>query len=276
MRLGQLSRKLEVSSDQIAKLLNDNFREVSSHPNVKLTDEELDFVQNHFPPPVKAKTPEPAEPAPVLEAPTVEESPSEVDEVEAEKEKEEVEKETPEFVESLRPQFISLEEEFLAQTDGLELYKTEKPVLEGLKVVGKIELPEPVIKEKTEDDLVKEARKTRERKSNRRDDVRRRSGSNGPSLIEARKKAERLERKKKIEEEKKLRELKKKHYEENVKAKIVKTPPKKKKKPAQAVVAHIAPTTSTVSKKRPLKKAAPKSTNPLKKFWLWLNGEYDK
>lgn len=270
MRLGQLSRQLEVSSDQIAKLLNDNFREVSSHPNVKLTDEELDFVQNHFPPPVKAKTPEPA---PVLEAPTIEESPLEVDEVDVKAE--EVEKETPEFVESLRPQFISLEEEFLAQTDGLELYKTEKPVLEGLKVVGKIELPEPVIKEKSDDDLVKEARKTRERKSNRRDDVRRRSGSNGPSLIEARKKAERLEKKKKFEEEKKLRELKKKHYEENVKAKIVKTPPKKKKKPAQAVVAHIAPTTSTVSKKRPLKKAAPKSTNPLKKFWLWLNGEYD-
>lgn len=275
MRLGQLSRKLEVSSDQIAKLLNDNFREVSSHPNVKLTDEELTFVQDHFPPPVKTKTPEPAkpvEPAPVLEASTVEDSPSEVDEIEVE----EVEKETPEFVESLRPQFISLEEEFLAQTDGLELYKTEKPILEGLKVVGKIELPEPVIKEKTEDDLVKEARKTRERKSNRRDDVRRRSGSNGPSLIEARKKAERLEKKKKFEEEKKLRELKKKHYEENVKAKIVKTPSKKKKKPVQAVVAHIAPTTSTVSKKTPSKKAAPKSTNPLKKFWFWLNGAYDK
>ncbi|MFT7150271.1 MAG: hypothetical protein ACI82Q_002136 [Nonlabens sp.] len=79
MRLGQLSRKLEVSSDQIAKLLNDNFREVSSHPNVKLTDEELTFVENHFPPPVKTKTPEPAEPAPVLEALTVEEIPSEVE-----------------------------------------------------------------------------------------------------------------------------------------------------------------------------------------------------
>lgn len=273
MRLGQLSRKLEVSSDQIAKLLNDNFREVSSHPNVKLTDEELTFVQNHFPPPVKAKTPEPVQPAPVLEAPTVEESPTEVDEVESEVD--EVEKETPEFIESLRPQVISLEEEFLAQTDGLELYKTEKPVLEGLKVVGKIELPEPVIKEKSEDDTIKEARKTRDRNSNRRGDVRRRPVSNGPSLIEARKKADRLEKKKKFEEEKKLRDLKKKHYEENVKAKIVKTPPKKKKKPVQAAVAHVAPTTSTVRKKTPSKKATPKSTNPLKKFWLWLNGAYD-
>lgn len=271
MRLGQLSRQLDVSTDKIAKLLNDNFREVSNHPNVKLTDEELLFVQGQFPSIVETVVETPTESkTPEVEAPEAESITSEAEETKTEAEKEtEAPAETPEFIEALRPQVISLEEEFLAQTDGLELYKTEKPHLEGLKVVGKIELPEPVVKEKPAEEPKREARKTRDRKSNQG------RRSNEPSLIEARKKADRLAKKRKFEEEQKLRELKKKHYEENVKAKIVKTVPKKKKKPVQAATAHVAPTTSTVSKKVAPRKAAPKSKNPLKKFWMWLNGAYD-
>ena len=40
MRLGQLSRQLEISSDKIVKVLADNFREVNNHPNIKITEEE--------------------------------------------------------------------------------------------------------------------------------------------------------------------------------------------------------------------------------------------
>lgn len=270
MRLGQLSRQLDVSTDKIAKLLNDNFREVSNHPNVKLTDEELLFVQDQFPRTTETVVEEtPTEnKAPEVKLPETESNTSETEETKTEVETE-APVETPEFIEALRPQVISLEEEFLAQTDGLELYKTEKPHLEGLKVVGKIELPEPVVKEKPAEEPKREARKTRDRKSNQR------RRSNEPSLIEERKKADRLAKKRKFEEEQKLRELKKKHYEENVKAKIVKTAPKKKKKPVQAAAAHVAPTTSTVSKKVAPRKAAPKPKNPLKKFWMWLNGAYD-
>lgn len=261
MRLGQLSRQLDVSSDQIAKLLNENFREVSSHPNVKLTEEELEFVQNQF--------------APAVEEVVTETKAAETPDIEAvTEEKEEVleEKETPEFVESLRPQVITLEEEFNAQTDGLELYKAEKPHLEGLKVVGKIDLPEPVVKEQPEE-APKPVRQTRDRKSNRRDDRGKRK--NTPSLVEERKKEERLAKKRKFEEEQKLKELKKKHYEENVKAKLVKPAPKKKRKAVQETATYQAPTTSTVSKSPSAKKASPSAKNPLKRFWLWLNGAYD-
>lgn len=270
MRLGQLSRQLDVSTEKISKLLNDNFREVSSHPNVKLTEEELFFVKSKLGP-ISETNPEPVV---EVQAPEIEKKQD--DSITEAAEKSEDKKKIPEFIEELRPQVITLEDEFLAQTDGLEVYKAEKPHLEGLKVVGKIELPEPLVKEKSEDEAKKEVRKIRDRKTNRREDARRRSGSSGSSLVEERKKAERLAKKKKFEDEKKLRELKKKHYDQNVKAKIVKSPPKKKKKPVPATVTHSAPNTSTVKQRIPSKKATPKSTNLLKRFWLWLNGAYDK
>ncbi len=267
MRLGQLSRQLDVSTDKIAKLLNDNFREVSSHPNVKLTDEELLFVQNQFPTEtealivdIKASAPE------VVEAPEVE---NESIVPETKETSTEASTETPAFVESLRPQVITLEDEFNAQKEDLELYKAEKPHLEGLKVVGKIELPEPVVKEKAKVEPKKEVSRTRDRKSNRG------RRSNELSLVEQRKKEERLAKKRKYEEEQRQKELKRKHYEETVKAKLVKAAPKKKKKVVKEDTVHVAPTTSTVRKTSPAKKAAPKATNPIKRFWLWLNGAYD-
>lgn len=265
MRLGQLSRQLEVSSDQIAKLLNENFREVSSHPNVKLTEEELEFVQNHF----------------HVEEETIEDSTPEVDSSSDIKSVSEVEKEEPslkneepdlpEFVESLRPQVITLEEEFLSQTEDLETFKAEKPHLEGLKVVGKIELPEPIVKEKPVKPEASEDRKPKERRNNHRRSEKRPQKNRGNSVVDERKKAERLAKKRKFEEEQRLKELKKKHYEETVKAKIVQPSPKKKKK---AVEVSIDQNQKVTSVKQPVK-STPKAKNPVKRFWLWLNGAYD-
>ncbi|MBO3697370.1 hypothetical protein [Roseivirga sp. E12] len=263
MRLGQLSRQLDISPDKIVKLLQDNFREVNNHPNVKLTEEELVFVQNEFQPVVEEESQENEIIEEKVEAPSqdITETPAEP--------------ETPEFIESLRPQVITLEEEFHAQTDGLELYKAEKPHLEGLKVVGKIDLPEPVVKEKDKEEPKKPERKARERNSNRRDRNSRGRNRNTLSPTEERKKAERLALKKKFEQEQRLKELKRKHYEENVKAKLVNTAPKKKKKAVQGPEAHVAPTTQTVHKGSIAKKSTQRSGNPLKRFWLWLNGAYD-
>ncbi len=264
MRLGQLSRQLDVSSDKIVKLLNDNFREVNNHPNIKLTEEELTFVQSQFQPVVEEVVPEVKE--------VVEDAQQTVSNEDIEATPEE---QTPEFIESLRPQVITLEEEFLAQTDGVELYKTEKPHLEGLKVVGKIDLPEPIVKEKSEEPIEKPTRRTRERNANRRDRKSRTKNRNTLSPAEERKKAERLALKKKFEQEQRLKEQKRKHYEENVKAKLTKTAPKKKKKAIKATDEHVAPTTHTVHQGAISRKSIPMTKNPLKRFWLWLNGAYD-
>ena len=264
MRLGQLSRQLEISSEQIVKLISENFREVNNHPNIKISEEELAFLNERF-------APEPVEPeaaAEEIEAIIVEEVKEPVKEVET--------SEVPEFIEELRPQVISLEDEFHAQTEDLESYKAEKPHLEGLRVVGKIDLPEPIVKEKEEnpeekDDLRKarNERVIRQRKE--------RSERRTNALIEEKKKAKRLAIKKKFEEEERLKNLKKKHYEEHVKAKIKPVAPRKKKVKVEETDSTPAVPYSSPAKKTNSRKPIPKqrAKNPLKRFWLWLNGAYD-
>ena len=263
MRLGQLSRQLEVSSDKIVKVLADNFREVNNHPNIKITEEELAFLVVHFSPSQTESNDDKDAPLSELIEEKIEiESESESEPSAQEK------KNVPEFVESLRPQIITLEEEFNAQKEDLESYKAEKVELEGLKVVGKIELPEPPIrKEKPTTGTENKEEESEEIKSFKRKP--RRNGNRKPRLnpIEyQRQKEERQAEKRKEQEEKRKKELKKKHYETQVKSK--QQPVKKKKK------RHAA----TLEKPRieTLKPSPVKSSNPLKRFWLWLNGAYDK
>ncbi|MFY0592048.1 hypothetical protein [Roseivirga sp.] len=267
MRLGQLSRQLNISADQIVAVLHDNFREVNNHPNIKITEEELEFLNDRFAPK------ETAEPVPEVVETTEEEV---IEKVVAEEPQEVLETtaEAPEFIETLRPQVISLEEEFLAQTESLETYKAEKPHLEGLKVVGKIDLPEPVVKEKEEKPEEKPTRKPRADRSTRQ--RKQRTDRQQNSLVEERKKAKRLAIKKKFEEEERLKQLKKKHYEENVKAKI--KPPVSKKKKSKTAATTTEPAVPYSDKPKTSAAANPKmkkDKNPIKRFWLWLNGAYD-
>lgn len=265
MRLGQLSRQLEISSDQIVKLLSENFREVNNHPNIKISEEELQFLNDRFAP-IKEVLELPQEEP---EAIVIEEVETSVQEVEAPS--------TPKFIEELRPQVISLEDEFLAQTKGLETYKTEKPHLEGLKVVGKIDLPEPIVKEKEEKPEEKsDPRKVRnDRASRQRKELSERKSN---ALVEERKKAKRIAIKKQYEEEERLKNLKKKHYEEHVKAKIKPVAPKKKKRKVEETVSAPAVPYSNKPKaavQSPKVSTKVQTKNPLKRFWLWLNGAYD-
>lgn len=262
MRLGQLSRQLEISSDQIVKLISENFREVNNHPNIKISDEELQFLNDRFAP--KEEVVEVSQEAP--QAVIIEEPESLIEEIE--------EAPVPEFVEELRPQVISLEDEFNAQTESLETYKAEKPHLEGLKVVGKIDLPEPIVKEKEEEEQKSDQRKARNDRASRQRKERSERRSN--ALIEERKKAKRLAIKKKFEEEERLKNLKKKHYEEHVKAKIKPVAPKKKKRRVEEAISAPAVPYSTKSKATNTKvQTRERAKNPLKRFWLWLNGAYD-
>ncbi len=264
MRLGQLSRQLEISPDKIVKVLADNFREVNNHPNIKITEEELAFLVVHF-------TPATPKAEPVAEKESVAEPLAEINDAPETEEKELVKEDAiaPAYVEALRPQVITLEEEFNAQKENLEAYKAEKVELEGLKVVGKIELPEPPVKkekpkkeQKEESDEIKHL--------NRRPRNGRQSGNRKPMLSPVeyqKKKEERLAKRKKEAEEKRLKELKKKHYETQVKSKLQQ--PKKKKKTANPQTVVTPESKSNTTQKS-------KSNNPVKRFWLWLNGAYDK
>lgn len=265
MRLGQLSRKLDVDSEAIVKLIEKNFREVNNHPNIKISDEELEFVVQHF-------APAQLEPEESKEADVVTEDVAENTPVEDATE-EEPKTEKPAFVEALRPKVITLEEEFNEKKKELETFKAEKPELEGLKVVGKIDLPEPkpkAPKEPKEENTPNDSQTINERGLRQRNQKKGNRKNNNRNPVEAaRKRAENQLKREKEAHLKKLKEQKKKHYEETVKAKIADKPKKKKKK--KFVEQQAVQATQQSSKHQ-----TPKSSNPIVRFWKWLNGDYDK
>ena len=251
MRLGQAARSFNTTTDKIAGLLKENFREVSSHPNVKVTDEEMEFLNSFF-------APQEDEQEEVTQTEAI------VSEEEAQVEDQ---SETPAFIEELRPKVITLEKEFTEQTEGLDSYKAEKVSLDGLKVVGKIDLPEPKPKEeKVETEENKEKRPERKRSDRNRKN--RSRGRKELSPAEVRAKEERLAYKKKVEQENRQKTLKKQHYENNVKSKLQSPKPKKKKRKV------IVESGNRIHQVKHVEKA--KKATGLKRFWLWLNGAYDK
>lgn len=277
MRLGQTARLLKVTAADIVEALQADFREIKNHPNVKITDEELTFLKSNF---GYVEEPEETVEAPLTEAPNeepeteakveIEKAPAPVEEAEVaiETPSEPISDTTPKFVESLRPKVITLEKEFDEKKENLDTFKAEKPQLEGLKVLGKIDIPEPIKKEpKPEKENERPKRiNTRNGKQNRKSNHKKHQDL---TPAQERKKAERIALRKKQEEEKRQKELKKKHYQENVAAKIAKPKRKKKKK---LVMQHeqTAPQAQNSNGH-----ASQRPSNPIARFWKWLNGGYD-
>lgn len=263
MRLGQAARSFQTTTHSLADLIKENFREVNAHPNVKLTEEELVFLNAYFE--VEKNEEELSSEEVTTDLVTEQDSP----ELDEESLDEEELNNPPQFIEELRPKVITLEKEFNEQTEGLDSYKAEKVELEGLKVLGKIDLPEPKIKEEKET-----SKRDNQRTSKRTEDRRSKKGpraKKGPSPAELRAKEERLAYKKKIEQEERLKTLKKKHYDEQVKAKLEPAKPKKKKK--KEAISSLDDK-AQVQKKTTQRKT--KKATGLKRFWLWLNGAYDQ
>lgn len=264
MRLGQLSRKLNVSIPEIVTIVADEFGvTIGDHPNIKLDDSYVDYISNKFnKSDVVIKTKEALDkeadlkPSDDVET-LVEES---VNEVENEQEVEAIEnsatEEPPKEIETIRAKAAKLE---------------------GLKVVDKIELPEPPPPVMVEIDGVMydkaELKKQRiaerkERDANRKKEAAKREAAGKKrvkkkpvkkelSFSEKRRIEEKRERELKHKEEKFKRKRQKKHYES--KHKII--PPVNKKK-KEKVVAEIE---EVVIETRP----EPKTL--LGKFWRWLN-----
>jgi hypothetical protein len=255
MRLGQAARTFETTTDEIVKLLAKEFREVNNHPNIKLTAEEVSYFETHF------RSEQVDQEVLLAELDLSHEAST--DNVESPPAEKEAKQEEPQFVESIRPQVFSLEKDFDEKTKELEQFEVEKPELQGLKVIGKIDLPEPV---KKEPKIQKEDEKAAARK--RKNDRSMRKPKRNQAA-EQRKKEERIAKRKKFEAEKRAKELKKRHYEQNVKAKIQPAPKKKKKKiDAQNTSPKVASNPQEIQK---IKKA-----KGLKRLWLWLNGAYDQ
>lgn len=184
---------------------------------------------------------------------------------------------------------IEEDEEFI----NAELIKTEKPVLEGLKVVGKIDLPElkkPVVKGEETIEKTEENESSKVNRSRRNDRNSRGRGQRGKKerkrlspLEYERQKAQRQAKKKKQEAERKLKKKKEEHYKATLEAKA-KAKARRKKQPVKPkkVTAQIEETLAPLpingmSRPKPeVKKEKKKQRSPLKRFWSWLNGDYDQ
>ncbi len=186
MRLGQLARQLHIEPKKIVIFLEKQGVTIEDSPNFKMDDDILELVTKQFEKPVevepiKEEIPEPVkEPIEVVE-PTIEkeeiqevqkeeiketEKVEEVEEVEEIKEVEVKEpKEEPLPVESIekaveKPEEVTEEltkqtpEDEKTEEDNEPLFleidgviRAPKVILDGIKVVGKIDLPEPKTKE---------------------------------------------------------------------------------------------------------------------------------
>lgn len=145
------------------------------------------------------------------------------------------------------------------------LIKAPKVSLPGLKVVGKIDLPEPVQKpEKVEDEVdrkeednEKEIKRSRKSGSYQRRDGRRqnRNKRRPLTLEEKREREKRSEERKKKSLQKKKKKEKKQHYLDQVKNAPAIKPKKSKKEKLQATKEPKAPPPKTI----------------VGKFWRWLN-----
>lgn len=255
MRLGQLSRKLKVKPQEIIDFINAKFdKELVVHPNVKIDDAFIDDIHAEFPTVINVEKEEI-----IIESENKE---LEIEPLEKEEEEELPEKEqTPSFVEAdteKLTQEISkeiildlhsenedendqendlLSEEDLNIIDGI--IKAPKLEVEGIKVVGKIDLPEKAIEaEETisdddqtiQEDSENKPEKTIEiSKEIKRDSNQKpakskpRRTKQGFSLEEQkRQEIEAYERRKKEQKEAEKRK-KQKHYEKNLKDKQAKS-----------------------------------------------------
>ncbi len=267
MRLSQLARKLEISPSDLIKFFeNSKIVKYNSHNN-KVEEKDLLLALNHFRPEEN-------------EVETSEQTSRElVSSQDNQAEKKEELNPAP-LLNSTIPEDESVDSEFSKDPEEeIEVIRMPKIKLEGVKVVGKIDLPEPVKKLKDEINI-KPGNQNKESENmpvteirNENSEVRKRPSKQKTKHKNSRRELsyeEKLKREesRKIQEQqrdKKLKkELKKKHYIKNVQSNVNPTARRKKKN------------RSTDDRDLEPISARPHYKNPIKKFWAWLNGKYDR
>lgn len=283
MRLSALARKIDQTPKKLTLFLEENNIKLDNGINTILNEEAIQLVYNYFAPEQKKD--------PVIENTSdvedQDDNLGEIDEKESQKESIDTKPEEDNTVPSgsindgkevdksnvqVKPKAGTIEDLEEGKAEEIDLIKVKKVKLEGIKVVGKIELPEKPKKEESEksDPNAKVETPVKPKKELRA----KRAGHPGKKYQKGRKSRKPLsyEEKLKIEERNKKRQLKQKlkkekerkkaHYEQTVKAKIVS---KSKKKKTKKQSLQLAKSQEVVVYK-----------NPIKRFWAWLNGKYDK
>jgi hypothetical protein len=207
MRLGQLSRKLGISTSQIISFLAAKDITIGEDSNTKIEDEHVQWVTKKYAPELIEAvavtiSEEKVQPIVVIEPTTIEVAESIIAEANNESPSSEAEQ--------LR-----------------ELIKAPKIELSGLKVLGKIEIPEKKKKETTSDAMASEAPSDEtERKVNpdRRPNINRREYEERPRknpVALQREHEEREVEKKRQAELLRAKEKKAQHYQSKVKTHVV-------------------------------------------------------
>lgn len=215
MRLAQLARKLALRPADITDFLSSRGITISEGSNARMDDEHVRLVIDHFDPSLLdsvlssdvVESPETAAPEVEPVSSVTPEPDIEVIQVE----------ETPE------PAMIIMEEAD-ADTSLPEVIKAPKVALPGLKVVGKIDLPEPKKKEEpapeepTEvtDEQPSQPQTVTERKKNFRNKKRPERERKNPVALQREREARAAEKKRR-EEEKREKEKRRNHYLKKVK-----------------------------------------------------------
>ncbi|GAA0893768.1 hypothetical protein GCM10009122_34470 [Fulvivirga kasyanovii] len=274
MRLVQLSRKLGVTQNEIVDLLSKNGIKDIEGSNAKLDEHALALIMEHFGNDLDVGTE--STDSPQNEAPTQEvaekdsivqhhEEKQEATAIPKEPEARDEAKVTEEITTAEVPAQEATEEATTNQE--VEVIRAKKIKLEGIKVLGKIELPEPVKKERDEpkEKPATERRPRQKRNPGERNGKKQNGRHKRTETYEQKQKRQEKEAlRKKKEREKKLKEKRKAYYEQQVKTDLQKpktsTKPKKKKKIQQAPA---------------VKKKVVYHKNPIKRLWAWLNGRYD-
>ena len=131
MRLAQLARKLSIKSSAIVEFLAQNQIAIQEASNTRVEDDFVKLVVKHF-------------------------APSLLEEVSSQPDEEEIEKkETPSVAVPVEVSYVEDQTELVEEAENpepvevVEVIKAPKIELSGLKVLGKIELPEAKKKEAT-------------------------------------------------------------------------------------------------------------------------------
>lgn len=250
MRLAQLARKLALRPSEITEFLAAKQISVEDSSNAKVTDEHVILVLQHF-------APELLEEAKSEIAPSVKMEAEEITEV-----KEELPAPSDITIEEEPASIGEIAEE---KIEPIEVIKAPKVELPGLKVVGKIDLPEPKKKEEekqpeSEEQTVGQPeavrdeqadrpphrdRKQRGRRNTREQDDRR--PRKNPIALQ-REREEREERRKREEQKEREKELRTRRYMEKVAKNLPPPKPVKKRKTEEEyeVYTEVTPPPKTI------------------------------
>lgn len=283
MRLSTLARQIRIKPSKLVDFLDKQGIELNNGVNTRLDVAAITMIKEHF---------EMDEPEDELESVELQEKEDILDQIqsvsdenpdqeiptdEVESAAHKIVKEpnalTPGSEEPINiPKSGTVDDLEMGEAEKIELIKAKKIKLEGIKVIGKIELPE---KEKKQERTGKKTEKAEQperkpKKPTQKDrtvfDRKKGAGSYSSrqnlSYEEKLKIEEKKKRKIQLQKAKVEKERKRKHYIEKVQPKTTNKTVKSRKK-----LKHT---------QQEAEASLPVNPNPIRRFWDWLNGRYDR